>query len=208
MLGAIVSASNLIKMGIDDMSREDLLEINDLIRQSATKTMHITRELLTLASVRQQEVKLTKINMQRIVLEAMNRLNDMILENNAKVVVPATWHDVLGYEGWIEEVWINYISNAIKYGGTPPVIHMGSEVIADQKVKFWIKDNGKGLSAEDMALLFNKFTRLDTLRAEGHGLGLSIVKRIVEKLHGEVGVESKNIPGEGCTFYFILPSGN
>ncbi|HAH24864.1 MAG TPA: hypothetical protein DCL77_14115 [Prolixibacteraceae bacterium] len=208
MLGAIVSASNLIKMGIDDMSREDLLEINDLIRQSATKTMHITRELLTLASVRQQEVKLTKINMQRIVLEAMNRLNDMILENNAKVVVPATWHDVLGYEGWIEEVWINYISNAIKYGGIPPVIHMGSEVIADQKVKFWIKDNGKGLSAEDMALLFNKFTRLDTLRAEGHGLGLSIVKRIVEKLNGEVGVESKNIPGEGCTFYFILPSDN
>lgn len=205
MLGAIVSASNLIKMGIDDMSREDMLEINDLIRQSATKTMHITRELLTLASVRQQEVKVTKINMQRIVIEAMNRLNDMILENNAQVVVPAVWHDVLGYEGWIEEVWINYISNAIKYGGTPPIIHLGCEITVDQKVKFWIKDNGKGLSSEDMALLFNKFTRLDTLRAEGHGLGLSIVKRIIEKLNGEVGVESTNVPGEGCTFYFILP---
>ncbi|MBW8324130.1 MAG: hypothetical protein K0M50_05140 [Prolixibacteraceae bacterium] len=56
-----------------------------------------------------------------------------------------------------------------------------------------------------MASLFNKFTRLDTLKAEGHGLGLSIVKRIVEKLNGEVGVESKNTPGEGSTFYFILP---
>ena len=204
MLGAIVSASNLIKMGIDDMKKEDLLEINDLIRQSATKTIHITRELLTLASVRQQEVKLVKVNMQRIVLEAMNRLNDMILENNAQVIIPEIWHDVLGYEGWIEEVWINYISNAIKYGGTPSVIHLGSEITADQKVKFWIKDNGKGLSEADRTLLFNKFTRLDTLRAEGHGLGLSIVKRIVEKLNGEVGVESMNIPGEGCTFYFIL----
>ena len=205
MLGAIVSASNLIKMGIDDMKKEEMLEINDLIRQSATKTIHITRELLTLASVRQQEVKLVNVNMQRIVIEALKRLNDMILENNAQVIIPEQWHNVLGYEGWIEEVWINYISNAIKYGGTPPVIHMGSEILADQRVRFWIKDNGKGLSQADMALLFNKFTRLDTLRAEGHGLGLSIVKRIVEKLNGEVGVESTNIPGEGCTFYFILP---
>jgi signal transduction histidine kinase len=85
------------------------------------------------------------------------------------------------------------------------MIELGSEIISGQRVRFWIKDNGKGLSEHDMTLLFNKFTRLDTLRAEGHGLGLSIVKRIVEKLNGEVGIESKNIPGEGCTFYFILP---
>lgn len=206
MLGAIVSASNLIKMGIDNMKKEDLLEINDLIRQSATKTMHITRELLTLASVRQQEVMPVRFNMQRIVIEALKRLNDMILENNAQVIIPPQWHDVLGYEGWLEEVWVNFMSNAIKYGGTPPVIHLGSEILTDQRVKFWIKDNGKGLSEEDMSLLYHKFTRLDTLRAEGHGLGLSIVKRIIEKLNGEVGVESGNIPGEGCTFYFILPT--
>ena len=206
MLGAIVSASNLIKMGIDNMKKEDLLEINDLIRQSATKTMHITRELLTLASVRQQEVMPVRFNMQRIVNEALKRLNDMILENNAQVIIPPQWHDVLGYEGWLEEVWVNFMSNAIKYGGTPPVIHLGSEILTDQRVKFWIKDNGKGLSEEDMSLLYHKFTRLDTLRAEGHGLGLSIVKRIIEKLNGEVGVESGNIPGEGCTFYFILPT--
>jgi signal transduction histidine kinase len=71
-------------------------------------------------------------------------------------------------------------------------------------VKFWIKDNGNGLSAEDISVLFNQFTRLDSLRAEGNGLGLSIVKRIVEKLGGEVGVDSKNIAGEGSTFYFVL----
>lgn len=206
MLGAIVSASNLIKQGIDEMSKEELLEINDLIRQAGTKTMHITRELLTLASVRQQEVKVQKVNMQRIVLDALNRLNDMVLEYNGKVVVPDELPKAMGYDGWLEEVWINYLSNAIKYGGAPPVVHIGSELLEEGRVKYWIRDNGKGLSKEDMALLFNKFTRLDTLRVEGNGLGLSIVKRIIEKLHGEVGVESKNIPGEGCTFYFILPA--
>lgn len=205
MLGAIVSASNLIKQGIDDMNRQEVLEINELIRQAATKTMHITRELLTLASVRQQEVKPVKVNMHRIVLDALNRLNDMTLEYNAQITIPDQFYEAMGYDGWLEEVWINYISNAIKYGGTPPVIHMGNELLDNGRVKYWIKDNGKGLSNEDMALLFNKFTRLGTLKVEGNGLGLSIVKRIIEKLNGEVGVESKNIPGEGCTFYFILP---
>ena len=205
MLGAIVSASSLIKSGIDSMEKEDLLEINDLINQSATKTMHITRELLTLASVRQQEIKPANVKMLPIINESLKRLDDMIHERNAQIVIPEIWPEVLGYEGWLEEVWINYISNAVKYGGTPPIIELGSEILPEQKVKFWIKDNGKGLSEEEMALLFNKFTRLDTLRAEGHGLGLSIVKRIIEKLNGEVGIESTNIPGKGCTFYFILP---
>lgn len=205
MLSAIVSASNIVKHGIDDMSKDELLEINDLIGESATKTMHITTELLTLASVRQQEIKRVAVNMQKVVLDSISRLKDVIQASDTKIIFPDTWPEVLGYEAWLEEVWLNYISNAIKYGGTPPVIQIGSDILPEDRVKFWIKDNGKGLSPDEMALLFNKFTRLDTIRAEGHGLGLSIVKRIVEKLNGEVGVESQNIPDEGCVFYFILP---
>jgi PAS domain S-box-containing protein len=205
MLSAIVSASNIIKLGIDDMSKDELLEINDLIGESATKTMHITTELLTLASVRQQEIKRVAVNMQKVVLDSISRLKDVIQASDTKILFPDSWPEVLGYEAWLEEVWLNYISNAIKYGGTPPVIQIGSDILPDDRVKFWIKDNGKGLSQEEMALLFNKFTRLETARAEGHGLGLSIVKRIIEKLNGEVGVESENIPGQGSVFYFILP---
>jgi PAS domain S-box-containing protein len=205
MLGAIVSASSLIKTGLGNLPEEDILEINDLINQSAVKTMHITKELLTLASVRQQDIQARKIKMEKIVLESISRLKEMIEREAVQISLPKSWPDALGYGTWLEEVWLNYISNAIKYGGTPPKIELGNEILADGKIKFWVKDNGKGLSEEEMSLLFNKFTRLDTLRAEGNGLGLSIVKRIVEKLNGEVGVESKNIPGEGCTFYFILP---
>jgi len=135
----------------------------------------------------------------------MFRLKDVIQDNGAEITLPESWPEALGYEAWLEEVWLNYISNAIKYGGKPPRIQIGSDVLSDNRVKFWIRDNGMGLSEDDIALLFNKFTRLDTMRAEGHGLGLSIVKRIMEKLDGETGVESQNIPGEGSTFYFILP---
>ena len=181
------------------------MELNDLIGLSATKTMHITKELLTLASVRQEEIKPRPVDMKKIVMDSISRLKDMISENVAQINLLAEWPVVSGHEAWLEEIWINYLSNAIKYGGNPPIIEFGCEILEHGKARYWIKDNGKGLSAEEIEKLFIKFTRLDPGKAEGHGLGLSIVKRIVEKLNGEVGVESKNIPGEGSSFYFILP---
>jgi signal transduction histidine kinase len=156
--------------------------------------------------VRQQEIVTVPVNMLSIIRESMIRLTDLIKEKNAEIILPESFPDVMGYESWLEEVWANYISNAIKYGGVSPVVKIGVDVLPDNRIKFWIKDNGKGLSEEEITLLFHKFTRLDTLRAEGHGLGLSIVKRIIEKLNGDTGVESENIPGEGCTFYFTLPT--
>jgi signal transduction histidine kinase len=68
---------------------------------------------------------------------------------------------------------------------------------------FWVRDNGAGLTPEEKARLFTPFTRFDQIRAKGHGLGLSIVRRIVEKLGGEVGIESE--VGQGSTFSFTLP---
>ena len=70
-------------------------------------------------------------------------------------------------------------------------------------VRFWVKDNGVGLDPVGHSALFTEFTRLDKIRAQGHGLGLSIVRRIMDKLGGEVGVES-NL-NHGSLFYFTLP---
>jgi signal transduction histidine kinase len=71
-------------------------------------------------------------------------------------------------------------------------------------VRFWVRDNGAGLSPDDQARLFTPFTQIHQARAEGHGLGLSIVQRIVEKLGGQVGMESE--AGQGSVFFFTLPS--
>ena len=70
-------------------------------------------------------------------------------------------------------------------------------------IRFWIRDNGAGLSEEEKKKLFTQFTRLHLNQAQGHGLGLSIVQRIVKRLDGDVGVESDL--GQGSTFYFTLP---
>ncbi len=111
----------------------------------------------------------------------------------------------LGYAPWVEEVWVNYLSNAIKYGGRggePPRMELGAEAQADGMIRFWVHDNGAGITPEDQARLFTPFTRLDQVRAAGHGLGLSIVRRIADKLGGHVSVDSQI--GEGSTFSFTL----
>jgi signal transduction histidine kinase len=143
--------------------------------------------------------------MGEIVKESLARLTSMIDEHKARIVTPEedAWPVALGYAPWVEEVWANYISNAIKYGGTPPQIELGATVQDDDMVRFWVRDNGPGLSSKEQERLFTQFTRLDETRAEGHGLGLSIGKRIVEKLGGQVGVEISS--DQGSVFSFTLP---
>jgi two-component system sensor histidine kinase/response regulator len=74
----------------------------------------------------------------------------------------------------------------------------------DGMVRFWVRDNGPGITPEAQSRLFTPFTRLDQVSIQGHGLGLSIVRRIVEKLGGQVGVESQ--VRQGSVFSFTLPS--
>jgi two-component system sensor histidine kinase/response regulator len=82
-------------------------------------------------------------------------------------------------------------------------VQLGAEVQADGMIRFWVRDNGPGIPEDAQTKLFVEFSRLDAVRAEGHGLGLSIVRRIIERLGGRVGVESQS--GEGSLFYFTLP---
>ena len=67
-------------------------------------------------------------------------------------------------------------------------------------------DNGPGITPENVGEVFAPFIQLSQVRARGHGLGLSIVRRIVERLGGEVGVEANASDGQGSTFYFTLPA--
>jgi len=206
MLGIIVSSSEEINYCQKNNLYQDVFLYNDVIRQAAKKTINITQELLVLASVRQEEVNVSKVNTAKVLEEVIPRLKPMVEESGARIYYPESWPAVFGHFSWLEEVWYNYINNAIKYGGKPPVIKLGCETTeGGNKVRFMIMDNGKGLSDEEMKKLFKPFSRLDGLAVKGNGLGLSIVKRIVEKLGGEVGVESENIEGKGSVFSFTLP---
>ena len=175
-----------------------------VILENGLRLESIIDELLLLAEVRQlEEIELEPITMDSIVAETRKRLSNLIDESEASIVFPVSWPVTLGHKPWLLEVWVNYVSNAIKYGGRPPEIELGAVKQDDGMVRFWVKDNGQGISVEDQRRLFVPFSKLSQVRAQGHGLGLSIVRRIVLKLGGEVGVNS--VSGEGSKFWFTLP---
>ena len=183
----------------------DLVGYLHIIARDARKVGNIIDELLLLASVRKAEVGGEPLDMAGIVAEARRRLGDMIDEYQAEIILPPAWPLALGHAPWIEEVWVNYLSHAVRYGGRPPRIELGAEVEEDGTVRFWVRDNGHGLAPEEQERLFVPFTQLGQSRVEGYGLGLSIVRRIVERLGGRVGVESEGVPGRGSVFTFTLP---
>ncbi len=142
--------------------------------------------------------------MNYIVKEARKRLALLLEAQQVNIIEPPKWPTALGYGPWVEEIWVNYISNAIKYGGEPPLIELGANQLENGTIQFWVKDNGTGIDPQDASAIFQQFTRLEETRATGHGLGLAIVKRIADMLDGEASFE--NVPAGGAKFYFTLPA--
>lgn len=188
----------------DDLNPEMRQHWLESIVRSTGKMFDIIDALLMLAGVRKMKlVPSETLDMVPIVNSVRERLDLMITQYEAQVKMAEQWPPVQGYAPWVEEVLANYLSNALKYGGKPPQVELGTTLDGDM-VRIWVKDNGAGLTEEQQTQLFRPFMRLtEGEDIEGHGLGLSIVQRIVEKLGGQVAVQSEL--GVGSVFSFTLP---
>lgn len=202
LLTSVIGYAELLTDEFDNLAVVDRKRFLQQILGSGSKMRHIIDDLLLMARLRKEEVVLTPIAMGEIIHEAMARVTSMTQHHQPAFTLAQEWPVVLGHPSWVEEVWVNYLSNALKYGGDPPQIAIGFTPIERGWVRFWVQDNGPGIDPADQGRLFAPFVRLAKSRSEGHGLGLSIVQRIVEKCGGTVGVES--IVGNGCTFWFTL----
>jgi signal transduction histidine kinase len=162
----------------------------------------IINSILLFAKVSKVEAPAEPVDMAQIVAHVLKRISVIVKERQAQIDLPVEWPAVIGYAPWIEEVWANYLSNALKYGGQPPQIELGASIQTDGMVRFWIRDHGPGIPIDIQAQLFSSFNQIDYIKSPNHGLGLSIAHRIVEKLGGQVGFESE--AGKGSLFFFTL----
>ncbi len=203
LLSQMIGYASYLEMHYDSMAVEEGQDILHRILRSGHKMSNVLSELLLLAYVDTDDIPLTPLDMNRIINETQKRMAFEIEEHQGELKIPTTWPTVLGYGSWIEEVWINYISNALKYGGNPPQIELGWNNEGDDSVRFWVKDNGVGIDSAAQRQLFKPHTRLRQVQVKGEGLGLSIVHRIIKRCQGEVGVISA--VNEGSMFWFTLP---
>lgn len=179
---------------------------NYLQKLSATvyKIDGIINNLLLFAKVSSTEAPVEYVDMSGVLENVLERLNHLIEEHDVQMDIPASLPVAIGYGPWIEEVWANYLSNAIKYGGTPPCVELGASLQPDGTVRYWMRDNGPGISLRDQTRLFTAYSQVHPAHHSGNGLGLSIARRIVEKMGGQTGCESEL--GKGSVFFFTLQS--
>lgn len=187
---------------IPDLTSEKLQEYLRQMCLTADDMKRIINNLLLFAKMSKTEAPVGPVYMEEVIANVQDRLGHMISEKQAKIVVPEMWPLAIGYEPWIEEVWTNLLSNAIKYGGQPPRVELGASTSPEGVVRFWVDDNGPGIPPAVCPRLFTSFNHVGNIKDPEHGLGLPIVLRIVEKLGGQVGVESE--VGSGSRFFFTL----
>jgi two-component system sensor histidine kinase/response regulator len=144
-----------------------------------------------------------EIDTQKLVEDIVRDLTDQV--KHQAIIQIHSLPPVYADHSLLTQVWINLISNAIKYSSKKekPSIEIGSGKLNEENY-FYIKDNGTGFNMDYAHKLFGVFQRLHkSSDFEGTGVGLAIVERILTRHHGRIWAESK--PGEGATFYFCLP---
>ena len=145
------------------------------------------------------------VDITRVAVEEQRRASPnraILLQIPADLRVP-----IYADAGRIEQVVTNYLTNAIKYSSEGRLVAVGVQERA-QQVGIWVRDEGPGLPAEEQAHIWERFHRASGIEVQsgtgiGLGLGLHICRTIIERHHGQVGVESA--PGVGSTFWFTLP---
>ena len=190
---------------------DEILEILDtelpsaihFISQSSLKFERLIDALLSLSRYGRQIYRIEKIDVEYLVANAVATFQQSISEAGAEVEVghlPTVEADSTA----LGQVFSNLIGNSLKYRSPQRPLKM--EIGGGQEgseVKYWVRDNGLGIPETGMDRLFQVFQRFHPQYAQGEGMGLAIVHRIVERHGGTIWAESKE--GKGTTFFFTLP---
>jgi signal transduction histidine kinase len=174
------------------------------IENAVDKMQALLNDLLELSRVGRIINTPEHIPFGQIVAEAVELLNGPLEKNNVRMIVQRDLPEITGDHARLVEVMQNLIDNATKFMGSQlrPTIEVGTEGSdTDGKTIFFVRDNGIGIDPQYHERIFGLFNRLDP-SMNGTGIGLALVKRIIEIHHGRIWVKSK--PGEGTTFYFTL----
>jgi len=186
-----------------ELSKEDLGYL-EVISSSASEMGKLVDGILNFSKLNAIELQKTRIRSSEIVQQVI-KFFDPEIQNRKITFQVETLPEVKADEELIRQVWINLISNAIKYTMKKPeaVIEIGSSS-TDNEITFYIKDNGAGFNMKYAEKLFGVFQRLHkTSDFEGVGIGLANVNRIVTRHGGHCRAEGD--VDKGATFYFSLP---
>ena len=188
----------------------DMTEAIHFISTAVSRLGTIIDALLRLSRLGRVEYRPQEVDVLAVVTRVVDSLQSTIAERGITVAVaplPPCWGDPAA----IEQVFANLFDNAVKYLDRTRAgsVEIGNEPTPDEPVSgqplqtYYVRDNGLGIAEADQAKVFLPFQRAHSIR-EGEGIGLAVIRRIVERHGGRVWLES--VPGKGSTFFVSFPT--
>jgi PAS domain S-box-containing protein len=190
-----------------DLARPDPERVKQdvaYMHTAAEKMSQLLDELLNLARIGRKSNPAVRVTFQELTQEVVGLVAGRISAGGVKVQVADAAVILEGDRPRLMEIWQNLVENACKFMGNQPrpQVEIGVEQRGPETV-FFVRDNGGGIEPRFQAKVFGLFEKLDP-KGEGTGMGLALVKRIVELYRGRIWVESAG-PGQGANFLFTLP---
>jgi PAS domain S-box-containing protein len=194
----------------EDMTAGDLDRVNhdsQRIQEAVGKMRLLLDQLLELSRIGRMMNPPEEISFEELAREALDNVHGGLEEHSIAVRLSPNLPAVYGDRQRLIQVLQNLIDNAAKFMGEQPrpEIEIGQQGQENGMPIFFVKDNGIGIAPEHHELIFALFQRLDP-KTDGTGIGLALVKRIIDFHGGRIWVESEGEAGKGSTFYFTLES--
>lgn len=205
----------LIKGYASTLNRADANWNMDVVRQSlevieeeADRLTELIDDLLTASKIQAERtvsLQIADVSLDQLAERAVERWQLQTSNHQLVLSFPDHYPAIQGDGRRLRQVVDNLIANAIKYSPNGGTITVGGR-FNDRSVTFFVRDEGAGISTQEQEHIFERFYRVDNYLAtktKGTGLGLYLVKAIIEAHRGEINVKSQ--PGQGSTFYFTIP---
>ncbi len=194
-----------------EVSDEKRREFYDVMLADNNRLLNTVEQVLQASRTRekQRQLNISEISLGKMLGECVKIVQTRykLDETAIKLTQPANDIKLFGDASELQTAFSNLLDNAVKYSGEPPKISVRIKNAGDKKVQIFIKDNGIGLDSSEFKRVFKRFYRvpnLSTQEKKGTGLGLFIVKEIIEKHGGKISADS-NGEGKGSTFIVQLP---
>ena len=200
-LNAILGYAQLINMSDSPVLNEEQYEQTQGIIGAGTHLLSLIEELLDLSRIEANKIntEMAPVSVANVLEQSVSMLNYVANEEGIKLINNVeNKYLISADEKRLKQVFINLISNAIKYNEENGSVTINAGLLENNRVRISVVDNGYGLTNEQQFELFKPFQRFDT-RKEGIGLGLYIVYHLVDKMKGKIGVESEY--KKGSTFW-------
>ena len=177
------------------------------ISRAAMRLDHLIQDVLSYTKVLRVDAPMARVNLDRLTRDLIEAQSTAGQPGAAEILIEGSLPPVLGNEALLTQCISNLLRNALKFvsPGTIPRVRIRAET-ADGQVRVWFEDNGIGIAPENHVRIFRMFERIHPdSQYEGTGIGLTIVRKAVERMGAQLGLQSDL--GKGSGFWILLTKG-